>query len=272
MIVYMFGSLRLHVGERELQTNDLGGIKPKQVLELLLLARGHAVTTDALADALWADRQPVNAAATLHTYVSVLRNRMFDDPAHARRVLVTSPKAYRFALDQGSIDRDDFDDLIVRARMATHEERRRLLTKAVTLASADLLEDAPYDAWVQSERDRYRDRTAQANLSLAREWLLMQDQLMALYYADAALRFSPYSEEAFRIVMLANYALGHDEIARRAGWQCRALIEDELGADITTLTRHLAGAIDAGVPSDELVTDFLGASHGMPPTAEPLSA
>ncbi len=272
MNIYMFGSLRLCVGERELQTNDLGGIKPKQVLELLLLARGHAVTTDALADALWPDRQPRNAAATLHTYVSVLRNRMFDDPLQARRVLVTSPKAYRFTPDAGSVDRDVFDDLVVRARMATHDDRRRLLTAAVALASADLLEDAPYDAWVQAERDRYRDRTAQANLALAREWLLMQDQLMALYYADAALRFSPYSEEAYRIVMLANYALGHDEIARRAGWQCRAVIEDELGADITTLTRHLAGAIDAGVPCNELVSDFLGAAHGMPPTAEPLSA
>jgi hypothetical protein len=95
---------------------------------------------------------------------------------------------------------------------------------------------------------------------------------MALHHAEAALRFAPYSEEAFRIVMLANYALGHDEIARRTGSHCRTLIGDDLGTDITTVTRDMAGAIDAGVPFDELVTSFLGSSLGQPAPLEMLSA
>jgi hypothetical protein len=46
-------------GGRRLGPRDLGGPKAKQVLELLLVARGHNVTKDRLADQLWGEALPV---------------------------------------------------------------------------------------------------------------------------------------------------------------------------------------------------------------------
>ena len=48
----LFGPIEVAAGGRRLGPRDLGGPKAKQVLELLLVARGHNVTKDRLADQL----------------------------------------------------------------------------------------------------------------------------------------------------------------------------------------------------------------------------
>jgi hypothetical protein len=49
MRIHLFGSLLLELGERRLGPRDFGGVKPKQVLEILLAARGRPVPKDRLA-------------------------------------------------------------------------------------------------------------------------------------------------------------------------------------------------------------------------------
>src|SRR3954453_9488463 len=55
---------------------DLGGIKPRQVLEMLALSVGTPVTKDRLGDQLWDGNPPRPYIATLESYVSLLRRRM----------------------------------------------------------------------------------------------------------------------------------------------------------------------------------------------------
>jgi DNA-binding SARP family transcriptional activator len=50
--------------------------KAKQVLELLLVARGHNVPKDRLADQLWGEALPKRAFAALENLVSVLRRHL----------------------------------------------------------------------------------------------------------------------------------------------------------------------------------------------------
>jgi DNA-binding SARP family transcriptional activator len=52
-VIRLFGPLTIEDGGRTLGPRDLGGARPKQVLEILLAARGHHVATDRLADLLW---------------------------------------------------------------------------------------------------------------------------------------------------------------------------------------------------------------------------
>ena len=69
MEISMFGPSVVRDGDRVLGPGDLGGVKPRQVLELLLLARGHLVCTDVIADAIWPEgEEPRNVVATLNTY------------------------------------------------------------------------------------------------------------------------------------------------------------------------------------------------------------
>lgn len=252
--VSIFGPLSVRSGVRLLGPTSFGGVKPKALFEILLLARGHLVSKDALADALWPEDPPQNVTGTLETYVSVLRRTMFEDRARARRVIVTAPGAYRLALDEISLDVDRFDDLLLRAERAGHRQRRVLWMEAVALATGDLLEDEPYAPWVQAERERYRGKVARSHLLVAEDSLLDGDFIVALRHGEAALLVHPFAEEAFRAVMLANHALGHTDTSRQVFVRCREVLGRELGLDPSTETVDLAGAIDAGTPAHELIT------------------
>ena len=48
----MFGPLQLQAGGTRLGPRDLGGVKPKQLLEVLLLERGRPVPKDRIAELL----------------------------------------------------------------------------------------------------------------------------------------------------------------------------------------------------------------------------
>ena len=76
--IRLFGPLELTANGRRLGPRDLGGVKPKQLLEVLLVHRGHAVAKEQIADQLWGQAQPQNVSATLETYVLQLLRRQLD--------------------------------------------------------------------------------------------------------------------------------------------------------------------------------------------------
>lgn len=254
MEINVFGPLSVHDGDRRLGPRDFGGAKPKQILELLLLARGRVLSKDSIAESLWPERPPVNVSAAIDTYVCVLRRSLSEDTERARRVVVTGAGTLRLGLEHVHLDVDRFDALVRDAEVAWGVERRGLLEEALRLAQGDLLEDEPYAAWAQEDRMMYRDRIARAHLAAARECLAAAEAAPALRHGESALRISPFSEEGFRIVILANHLLGHDDMARRAFARCRTVLADELGVDPTSETVELASAVDAGVPAVQLLS------------------
>ena len=248
----MFGPLTVVTDERSLGPADFGGVKPKEIFEILLLARGRPVTKQALADSLWPQKQPNNVSATLETYVSILRRKLFTDRSTARRVLVTGNGSYRLYPDHMSVDIDEFDQLLARAdRLGT--DRLDLLRKASDLAVGDLLEDAPSARWAEVDREVYGDRVTRVRLLIASEYLMAGDYIRAIRHAESALEIRPYSEEVVRVLMLANHGLGQTELARQAYERCCTLLGDELGLDCSTETADLAGAIGAGATITELL-------------------
>src|SRR6266581_7028651 len=207
-LVRLFGPLAIEDGARALGPRDLGGTRPKQVLEILLAARGHRVSTDRLADLLWREELPQNAAGSLQTFVSVLRRRLALGRKLARELVVTEPEAYRFATDLVELDLDRFDQLLERsAREPTHVARRSL-ERALALVRGDVLEDEPYALWAQELRGTYRGRMLGAHLEAADAALAELDYTEALAHAEAAAALDGFSERAQRTAMLALYALG----------------------------------------------------------------
>src|SRR5689334_21106193 len=97
--VKLFGPLEITIGERRIGAGDLGGIRPKQVLEILLAARGHPVPTDRLADLFWGHELPMHFANSHQTIISALRRRLSSDRESARALVVTDAQAYRFDTD-----------------------------------------------------------------------------------------------------------------------------------------------------------------------------
>ena len=267
MDVSMFGPLTVVDGERRACGRELGGAKLRDLLAILVLGRGHPVSKDALADALWGEALPKNVSGTLEQYVCNLRRRLFCDLERARRVIVTEHNAYRLDTSEESVDLDRFDELLVRAEQASVPERRALLEQAVELARGDLVEDAPYAPWIQSHREVYRHLVARARLWLADDCVLAGDYIAAIRHSEVALHFAPYSEHAFRTIMLSDHALGHQDLARATHLRCRDLLAEALDTDPTTETEHIASAIDAGAPPGDLIEEFvtpLSTSHPAP--------
>src|SRR5262249_11341263 len=111
LAIRLFGPLAIVDGPRTLRARDLGGSRPKQVLEILLAPRGHLVPSDHLAALLWGREQPSNPAGALQTFISVLRRRLVPDRERAREIIVTEAEAYRCCADLIELDLDRFDAL-----------------------------------------------------------------------------------------------------------------------------------------------------------------
>ncbi|MBG0830649.1 tetratricopeptide repeat protein [Planomonospora sp. ID67723] len=110
----------------------LGGSKPQTLLAALLLEHGHIVPITRLIDIIWPDNPPDTARAAIQTYVKTLRRSL---ALHgATDVIVTHPPGYLARIPSGSLDVDEFDRLLTRARQTSApRETSDLLTAALAL-------------------------------------------------------------------------------------------------------------------------------------------
>jgi DNA-binding SARP family transcriptional activator/pimeloyl-ACP methyl ester carboxylesterase len=239
LTIRMLGPLELGVDGRRLGPRDLGGAKPRQLLEVLLLERGRPVPKDRIAELLWGEALPQRVAATIETYVSVLRRRL----ATARDVLVTEPGGYRLVTEQLRVDVDEYEALLRRAATSAAGERRAALEAAVALGELELLADEPYAPWVAPARAHYRERQVQALVDLAECCLELGDPRAARAAAERAVGLEPTQERAYRLAMLAHRAGGDRDGALRAYERCRRALVDELGVAPASDTAELHLAI-----------------------------
>jgi DNA-binding SARP family transcriptional activator len=243
LVIRVFGPLAIEDGGRTLGPGDLGGARPKQVLEILLAARGHHVATDRLADLLWPKQQPQNTAGSLQTFVSALRHHLTLDRERARELVVTEAQAYRFATDMVDFDLDHFDGLVERSAGEPTRMARHSLEKALALVRGELLEDETYAVWAQDLRSTYHGRVLGARLGAADAALAELDYADAMTHAAAAAALDRFSEPAQQTAMLALYALGRQHEAIQVYLRFRTLIDGELGLEPTAQTRALHTAI-----------------------------
>jgi DNA-binding SARP family transcriptional activator len=242
-VIRLFGPLSIDDGERTLGPGDLGGVRPKQVLEILLTARGHLVTIDRLAESVWGPERPQNVAGSLQTFVSTLRRHLTPDRARARELVVTENEAYRFATELVSVDLDRFDELLERSGREPTDRARASLEGALGLVRGDVLEDEPYAVWALDVRGSYQGRVLGARLDAADAALAQLDFGPALAHAEAAAALDRFSERAYRTEMLALYALdrSHEALSRYREFRMR--LDDELGLEPGGETRALESAI-----------------------------
>ena len=242
-VIRLFGPLSVQDGERELGPRDLGGTRPKQVLEILLAARGHQVPTDRLIQLLWGHEPPRNPAGSLQTFVSVLRRHLAPERERARELVVTEPEAYRFAAEFVALDLDRFDELLEGSAREPTRLARASLEQALGLVRGDVLEDEPYAAWALDMRGSYQGRVLGAHLEAADAALAELDFAAALAHTEAAAALDRFSERAHRAEMLALYALGrpHEALGRYRSFRMR--LDEELGLEPTAETRTLEAAV-----------------------------
>jgi DNA-binding SARP family transcriptional activator len=237
--IRLFGSLLVESGARRLGPRDFGGVKPKQVLEILLTARGRGVPKDRIAELLWARDLPQNVTGALATYVSVLRRSLRGCAPEGRELVVTETQAYRFAVEHAETDLDRFDELVDRAATAPTSTQRRLLHEALALVRGDVLEDEPYADWAEDARGAYRARVLAVRMDAAEAALAERDLDAGLRHAQASISIDRFSERAHRLAMLALFAQGRQHEAVAVYHRLRRLLDEDLGLDPMPETRAL---------------------------------
>jgi DNA-binding SARP family transcriptional activator len=212
----------------------LGGPKQRALLAYLLLNANRAIALDRLIDALWGERPPPTAAATVQVYVSQLRRLV------GRDRLVTRPPGYLLALAPDEIDVARFERLVLRARRAPDPaERAGLLREALALWRGELLADVQFEPFVQAEAERLEEErlTAleerlDAELELGRgvELAAELEQLVTAH---------PLRERMRGQLMLALYRAGRQAEALALYRATRQMLADELGLDPSPALQRL---------------------------------
>lgn len=247
LIARLFGPLELVVDGRQLGPRDLGGIKPRQLLGILLVERGHVVSKDRLADLLWGDAPPVNVAATLDTYASTLRRRLEPGRRRASRYVIGGGGGLLVPADVTDLDLDRFDGLVhaaeAHARGSDRTAALAALESALALVRGQVLEEEPYASWALRVRERYAEGELEVRLAAGGHALAGGDAAGALAHAQAMLAVDQVREAAHRVVMLACYRLGRQDEALHAFDRCRRVLSAELGVDPLPETVELHTAI-----------------------------
>jgi pimeloyl-ACP methyl ester carboxylesterase/DNA-binding SARP family transcriptional activator len=259
--VRLFGTIELRVDSRCLGPRDFGGVKPKQLLEALLLQRGRPLAKDLLAEMIWGESRPRNVAATIESYVSVLRSRL----GEAAPLIATEPGGYRAEPREARVDLDEFDALLREAAGAPPAERRQRLESALAIAVGEVLEDEPYAGWAMDLRGVYAERRLQATCDLAETCLALLDPEIALELAQRALALDPLLERAHRVAILAYYALGEGDRALRAYERCRVTLLEELGSTPGHQTAAAHTAILHSEDPRSLIPGLAGPGADVPP-------
>lgn len=210
----------------------IGSPKVRALLAALLLDAGRVVSVESLKEALWGGAPPVSAQASLHNHVTRLR-RLLDDPERLRAV----PPGYLLRLEEGELDVDVFDALVVQARAAHGRQEwapvLRACADALALWRGTPLSGLPADfggyAFVQ--------RLEAARLLLL-EWrydaelALGEDRPAGLVPELAALVAEyPLREAYHRQLMLALHRTGRQAEALAVHRDLRNRLRDELGIE-----------------------------------------
>jgi predicted ATPase/DNA-binding SARP family transcriptional activator len=190
----------------------------RSFLTALVLARGHAVTTEALIDELWPAEQPRGARAALQTLVSRLRRSLADG------VVVSTSTGYALGCDPDDVDLARAERIA--ADHAGPDDVR---------AALDLWRGTPGDDVDGELGDALAERAAVARRALRRAF---GTALLDAGHADEAVdvwttetQSNPFDEVAVAGCMRALVAAGRTAEALAAFAAHRDRLADELGAD-----------------------------------------
>jgi DNA-binding SARP family transcriptional activator len=228
--IKIFGPTVVAGNGARLTASDLGGSKPRQVLEMLAMDLGTPVPKDLLAERLWAGRPPRSYIATVESYVCALRRRL-GLVGGRRGPLATSHHGY--LLDPEHVQ---VDAVGVRSLLAGDDQD---VVRAVDLIGGTLLADEPYADWATDARDGFDDLLATTCWQAAASANDRKDSALAVRLAREATNRAYLSEPATRELMRALDGVGARTNALQAYDRLRAGMLEDLGVEPERATEAL---------------------------------
>ena len=237
--IRLFGTTTVRTTTSEVVGSQLGGIKPRQVLEVLALAGAAPVTKDHLVQVLWGDSPPASAVPTLESYVCVLRRSMGAGKGTTSPIVTTSA-GYRLDHERVSVDLHRCRALLARAVATADDSLALSLTRrALRLCEQPLLASETRAGWADQTRDEFRQELATACGRASRAALALGDVEDAVQLAARGTALEPYDEALTRDLMRALSSAGRRAGALSAFLDLRRRLVEELGVEPCPQTRAL---------------------------------
>ena len=212
---------------------DIGGLKQRALLAILLLRANEPVPRDVLVDQLWGEHPPAGAQHTLEVYISRLRKAL--EPAAGCEAVVTSPGGYLLRAAEEQFDVRRFERLAGEGRRALAENApgraEAALRGALALWRGTPLAEVSYEPFAQAEIARLQELRAgvtedriEADLALGRHGDVVSE-LQALAAA------CPLRERLHQQLMVALYRCGRQAEALAVYQSARRTLVQEFGIE-----------------------------------------
>jgi DNA-binding SARP family transcriptional activator len=240
--IRLFGPTIGVVGGRTVSAHELGGVKPRQILEILACDVGSPVAKDQLAEQLWSGSPPAGYVGTLESYVCVLR-RQLGAGAESRVLLRTTSHGYLLDPDHVTVDLSDHRRLVAAALSSVGEASLDLTESAFALVTGTLLASEPYADWAVRARQAFQRESVGTFVRAAQLATATGDHGRAVTWATRAVLADGLSEDAGQQLMRALWFAGRRSQALRVYAELRQSLLEELGDEPGEDTQGLYLAI-----------------------------
>lgn len=241
--IFTLGTLQVVRENMAVTESDWHTRQARQLLKILLTERPRPVSTDVLIEILWPNSTPSAAATTLRSAINALRNVLEPDrPNRApSKYIVTQAPGYAFhLLPDIWLDVDEFERRLNQAHTLPEPGLRlHFLEAAIALYHDDYLSSDPYADWLQTERERLRERFFNALLQAADLYADAGRYADAITTCRRLLASDEVRENAYQSLMRYQAESGDSAGALLTYERCRTLLLDELGADPSPMTQQL---------------------------------
>ncbi|WP_307036609.1 BTAD domain-containing putative transcriptional regulator [Arthrobacter sp. B3I4] len=225
--VQLFGPLVIRRDGTTLTAKDLGGCKPRHILEILLLSLGKPVSKVHLIEMLWGHSAGEGAVATLESYVSGIRRAI--QPGQTKTgPLRTANSGY--LLDPGLVDLDlsRFAALLRAATLRKPDEAYPLLVEALELSAEPLLGFELAADWADDARTRHAAERVGAMIAAAETASVLDRHHEAVRWAQLSVQAEPLNERAWTALVTAYERAGLPAEGLTAYERCRRRFDRDL--------------------------------------------
>jgi len=208
--------------------------KAQAMLAYLALPLGRAHPRDKLAALLWGGIREESARASLRQALFVVRKALQDADADA-----LDQKADTLRLEPAHVDAD-----VAAFELAATTGTPESLTRAAGLYQGDLLaglalDEAPFEEWLVSERERLRELALEVLARLLAHHRKSGSPDAAVRTALQLLTLDPLQEAVHRVLMGLYVDTGRREAALRQYQHCVRVLQRELGIEPEAATKVL---------------------------------
>ncbi len=240
--VGLLGPLAVTVGGRDVV---ISGARRRDVLIRLVLHGGRPIESGHLLESVWEGDAPVGAVNSLQAHVGYLRRQL-----GGTRVL-TEGRAYRFDMEDVTVDATEFEREVLAAQVALDELRP---SDAVSLARAALVRwrgpvliDVVDHSWGQAEIARLTELHGRAHALLLQALLATGPYGEVVAAGEQAIAEHPLREELWRSLMVGLARAGRTAEAGRVFRRYRSWLGEEVGLEPSVDLFALDAAIISGV-------------------------